>query len=303
MTRALITGISGFVGYHLRKLLIEEGWQVWGFDIRSSGENVFVGDITDSNQIVQAIATSNPDVVFHLAGIIKSKDNQMYFKSNLFGTMNLLDAIMKVNIRPKVVLASTSAVYGFTERTITERSKLRPVTMYALSKIAQEMALFRYYYAFGLPVIITRMFNLLGPGQSPDLACSSFARQIALAELNDQTEILTGNLTARRDFVDVRDAVYALATLAEQGGSGEVYNICTARAVAIQECLSEMMSMAVKQLSVRVDARLVQKNDVPVQVGSYKKLNQATGWSPKIPLRQSLAELLDDWRIKFTGSV
>lgn len=298
MKRALITGISGFVGRHLREELLRVGWDVYGFDIRAAGENVFIGDLSDRALLSQVMLDCQPDAVFHLAGIIKSQDPQAYYTSNLFGTLNLLDAVMQMDKRPKVVLASSSAVYGLTKsaRPITERSPLRPVTEYAVSKIAQETAALRYYYAFGLDVVIARMFNLLGPGQSPDLACSAFARQIALAEISEQNEIVTGNLDAKRDFVDVRDAVRAFVLLAEKGAAGQTYNVCSGTAVAIQQCLQEMMSQSQKQLSARVDAARVQKNDVPVQVGSFQKLRKVTGWNPRIPLKESLADLLNDWR-------
>lgn len=298
MRRALITGISGFVGRHLRDELIRDGWDVFGFDIRPTGENVFVGDLSDRAALTRAVADCQPDAVFHLAGIIKSTDPQAYYTSNLFGTLNLLDAVLQMEKRPKVVLASSSAVYGLTRssRPITERSPLHPVTEYAVSKAAQETAALRYHYAFGLTVIISRMFNLLGPGQSPDLACSSFARQIALAERSSQNEIVTGNLDAKRDFVDVRDAVRAFALIAEKGEPGQTYNVCSGHAVAIQKCLNEMISQSKKQVSARIDPARVQKNDLPVQVGSFQKLHKATSWSPKIPLKQSLSDLLKDWR-------
>jgi GDP-4-dehydro-6-deoxy-D-mannose reductase len=298
MKRALITGISGFVGRHLRDELIREGWDVYGFDIRPAGENVFVGDLSDRAALTRAVADCQPDAVFHLAGIIKSQDPQAYYISNLFGALNLLDAVMQMEKRPKVLLASSSAVYGLTKsaRPITERSPLRPVTEYAVSKAAQETAALRYHYAFGLDVVIARMFNLLGPGQSPDLACSAFARQIALAEISDQNEIVTGNLDAKRDFVDVRDAARAFAMLTEKGEAGQTYNVCSGNTVAIQECLSEMMLRSKKQLSARVDPARIQKNDIHVQVGSFHKLKKVTGWNPRIPLHESLADLLDDWR-------
>lgn len=298
MKRALITGISGFVGRHLREELLRTGWDVFGFDIRLAGEDVFVGDLSDRSALARAVADCQPDTVFHLAGIIKSQDPQAYYTSNLFGTLSLLDAVLQMEKRPKVVLASSSAVYGLTKsaRPITERSPLRPVTEYAVSKVAQENAALRYHYAFGLDVVIVRMFNLLGPGQSPDLACSAFARQIALAEISEQTEIFTGNLAAKRDFVDVRDAARAFALLAEKGAAGQTYNVCSGNAVAIQECLSEMMLRSKKQVSARVDPARVQKNDVPVQVGSFQKLHKAAGWNPRIPLNVSLTDLLNDWR-------
>lgn len=300
MKYAFITGVSGFVGKHIRNQLLRENWQVSGFDVRPSGGHDFVGDLSDHTALLNAIRESKPDVVFHLAGVTKSNESEVYFKANLLGTLNLFDAIMQTKLRPKVVLASSSAVYGLTEgkRPITERFTIRPMTEYAISKVSQEAAALRYYYAFGLPVVIARMFNLLGPGQPPDLACSAFARQIALAEVSGENEINAGNLDSLRDFVDVRDAVRAFAMLAVNGKAGQVYNICSARGVTIKNCLYEMMSLSPKQLSVKIDARRVQKNDVPAQVGSYAKLYKATGWDPKIPLKQSLSDLLDDWRIR-----
>ncbi len=298
MSRALITGISGFVGRHLERRLAERGWQVFGFDIRAERENVFAGDLTDRAALSSAIKQSKPDAIFHLAGVIKSDSPEIFYKANLLGTLALFDAVMEADIHPNVVVASSSAVYGRTsgEKPITERMQLRPVTDYAVSKAAQETAALRYFDAFGMRVTIVRMFNLLGPGQSPDLACSAFARQIALAERSGQMEIVTGNLDAKRDFVDVRDAVRAFELVAQKGKPGQVYNVCSGRAVAIQKCLSGMMSMSPRQLSARIDADRVQKNDVPVQVGSYQKLKKASGWSPKISLKQSLADLLNDWR-------
>lgn len=298
MKRAFITGISGFVGKHLREELLREGWDVYGFDIRPAGENVFVGDLSDRAALTRAVADCGPDAVFHLAGIIKSTDPQAYYTSNLFGTLNLFDAVMQMERRPKMVLASSSAVYGLTKsaRPITERSPLRPVTEYAVSKVAQETAALRYHYAFGLDVVILRMFNLLGPGQSPDLACSAFARQIALAELSGETEIVTGNLDARRDFVDVRDAVRAFVLAADMGKAGHAYNVCSGRAVEIRKCLGEIMSRSQRQLSAKVDPGRVQNHDISIQAGSHRKLREAAGWSPKISLKQSLSDLLDDWR-------
>ncbi|MFN8384173.1 MAG: GDP-mannose 4,6-dehydratase [Anaerolineales bacterium] len=300
MPVALITGISGFVGKHLQQYLTERGWDVYGFDVRSEKKDVFIGDLTDQAAISLALTECKPDVAFHLAGVIKSEVPEIFYKVNLQGTLSLFDAIVASKYRPTVVVASSSAVYGRTsgEKPITERMQLHPVTDYAVSKAAQEMAALRYYDSYALPVMIVRMFNLLGPGQSADLACSAFARQIALAEQNGQTEIVTGNLDARRDFVDVRDAVRAFEAIAQKGKPGQIYNVCSERGVAIKKCLSEMVSMSTRQLSSRVDADRVQKNDVPVQVGSYQKLHNATGWSPKISLKQSLSDLLNDWRVR-----
>jgi len=298
MTRVLITGISGFIGGHLREHLSDGGLQVYGYDLQPFGEKVFVGDILDEMTLFHALEESSPDVVIHLAGVIKSNNSEMYYRSNLFGTLHLLDAIIRTEKRPRVIIASSSAVYGLIKdpHPITERSNLHPMTEYGISKVAQEMAALRYHYTSGLPVTIVRMFNLLGPGQSPNLACSAFAYQIARAEQNAQTEIVTGNLDAKRDFVDVRDAVHAFKLIAEKGGAGQAYNVCSGRAVTIQSCLDVMMSLAHKRVSVRMDMSRVQQDDVPVQVGSFQKLYKSTGWHPEISLKQSLSDLLDDWR-------
>ena len=300
MFRVLITGISGFVGSHLQRQLASRGWQVYGFDVRSGTKNVFSGNLTDYFAISRAITESRPDIIFHLAGVIKSDALETYYKINLMGTLMLFNAIIESGLHPRVVVASSSAVYGRTSREgpITERMQLHPVTDYAVSKAAQEMAALRYYDSYALPVMIVRIFNLLGPGQPADLACSAFARQIALAERSSQAEIVTGNLEARRDFVDVRDAARAFELIAQKGKPGQIYNVSSERGVAIKKCLDEMMSMSMKQLSAKVDADRVQKNDISVQVGSFQKLYNVTGWRPEISLKQSLYDLLNDWRVR-----
>ena len=298
--RVLITGVSGFVGGHLSRHLHSIGQEVFGFDLRVSGQDnkLIQGELTDRNKLKQVLDDIKPDVIFHLAGVIKSSQPEILYKANFLGTIVLLDQVMESDHRPIVVVASSSAVYGHKSgaKPISERMRLHPVTNYAVSKAAQEMAALRYYESFHLPVMIVRMFNLLGPGQPADLACSAFARQIALAELNRQSEIVTGNLDARRDFVDVRDAARAFGLVAQKGKAGQVYNVCSGRAVAIRKCLDEMISMSPHQFKVRIDAERVQKNDVPVQVGSSLKLNQIAGWRPQISLKQSLSDLLNDWR-------
>lgn len=298
MPIALITGVSGFVGKHLQSQLTIGGWQVYGFDVRPRTKDVFVGDLTDHAAVSHAIVESKPDVIFHLAGVIKSDSPEIFYKVNLLGTLALFNATIESGVRSKVVVASSSAVYGRKsgEKPIAERTPLHPVTDYAVSKVAQEMAALRYYDSYDLPVMIVRMFNLLGPGQPADLACSAFARQIALAERTGQTEIVTGNLDARRDFVDVRDAVRAFEMIAENGKAGQIYNVCSGKAVSLQTCLSEMLSQAQRQLTPKIDAERVQKNDIPIQVGSYQKIKKTCGWYPKISLKESLTDLLNDWR-------
>jgi len=302
MKKILITGVSGFVGSFLTEYMLAKNPHVFGFDLQPGKLAIeyHQGEITDRSAIQNVLRKTNPDVIFHLAGIIKSLEPDTLYKVNLLGTVALFDSIVKSELRPVVVVASSSAVYGHKsgEYPISEKADIHPVTHYAVSKVAQEMAALRYFNSYQMPVMIVRMFNLLGPGQPPDLACSSFARQIAIAETGGKAEISTGNLDAQRDFVDVRDAVRAFASVAEKGTPGQVYNVCTGRAIKIQTCLNEMISMSTQQIKVKVDAGRIQNDDVPIQIGNAKKIKLATGWSPQISLRQSLLDLLNDWREK-----
>lgn len=307
MKTAFITGISGFVGRHLTAYLHRLNWRVSGSDLRPVSyphgapdiSAFYQADINDRAMLRQAIRETHPDVIFHLAGVIKSNTPDRYYQAHVLGTVALLDAVVESGLCPVVFIASSSAVYGsgLGSRPITEQFKPRPATHYGVSKLAQELAALHYFTSFGLRVFLVRTFNLLGPGLSPQLACSDFARQIALAEIKGEpSTIFTGNISARRDFVDVRDAVRAYVGLVENGKAGQAYNVASGQAVAVRECLDFLR----KQARVTVDAVLepsrVQKDDIPVQAGSIKRLQAVTGWEPEFSKEQSLLDMLEDWR-------
>jgi GDP-4-dehydro-6-deoxy-D-mannose reductase len=299
--RALVTGISGFVGSSLTKLLVSNKWEVSGYDHRESHSvpDMHTGNIQDQAALAETITKSQPEVVFHLAGVIKSKSLKDYYNTHILGTLALFEALAETGYKPRVIVTSSSAVYGsgVGKRPISENFALRPITDYGISKLAQEMVAQRFFLAYGFPVIIVRTFNLIGPGQSPELACSAFARQIALDESQAHDKpIKTGNLSAQRDFVDVRDAVCAYELLAQAGMPGATYNICSGRSVSIQNCLNLLLAMASKPLTTELDRTRMQKNDVPMQVGSAKLIERTVGWQPKISLEESLSDLLNDWR-------
>lgn len=298
--QALITGVSGFVGSHLASRLVENGWKVAGYDLRPPRVecDFYSGSLSDEAALNNAIEMSKPEVVFHLAGILKSDSYEEFYKTHVFGTISLMDAILKSGLSPVVVIASSSAVYGSGGRKrITERTELKPQTHYALSKAAQEMVAMRYFQVHGLNTICVRAFNLLGPGLSAEMACSVFARQIAIAEKSGNSSVIsTGSLDAKRDFVDARDAVRAYELIAKKGKPGEVYNVASGRAVSIGECLSLLLKQAEVRVEAVLDPAKLQKNDVPIQIGSVKKLKDAAKWSPRISLKKSLSDLLNDWR-------
>jgi GDP-4-dehydro-6-deoxy-D-mannose reductase len=305
--RALVTGISGFVGGSLATWLNSTGWDVSGFDQRPSKitSQLFVGSIQDQIALSDALEVARPDVIFHFAGVIKSQTPQDYYTTNVLGTESLFNAIINTGQKPRVLIASSSAVYGagLGRRPITENFSLRPITDYAASKAAQEFVGRRFFLAYKIPVIILRTFNLVGPGQSSELACSAFARQIAQDELDSNPRpLMTGNLHSLRDFVDVRDAVQAYELLAIHGKPGLSYNICSGQAVSLQTCLDLMLGLAYKRLKVETDITKIQNNDVPVQVGSNKLVYETIGWKAKIPFETSLLDLLNYWRRQLLSS-
>jgi GDP-4-dehydro-6-deoxy-D-mannose reductase len=180
---------------------------------------------------------------------------------------------------------------------IRESQPFRPASAYAVSKVAQEMLAYSYHARYGARVIRTRTFNMTGPGEPASLVCSALARQIAEAEAGKTEAVLcVGNLTPQRDFVDVRDAVRAYRLALERGQPGEVYNVCSGQAISIQACLDELGGLAEKGIRVEQDPTRMRPSDLPMSLGDCALLQQQTGWRPAIPLRQSLAELLEEWR-------
>jgi len=301
MGRAFITGISGFVGSYLCQHLRENRWEVAGFDLHKPAFDglFFEGDIRDRDKLTACLTRYAPDMVFHLAGQLKSGHPADFYEIHVMGTVTLFEALAAASMKPRVLVASSSAVYGrgLGGRPISEEFKCRPMTHYAVSKVGQEMVAMDYWRACGMPVVLMRTFNLLGPGLPQGMACADFTHQVALAEKSaDPAVIETGNLDAQRDFVDVRDAVIAYDLLAQRGQPGRVYNICSGRMVSIRECLETLVSLSGAPLQTQIDPARLQASDVPAQVGSPRRIARRTGWQAKILHTQSLSDMLDHCR-------
>jgi GDP-4-dehydro-6-deoxy-D-mannose reductase len=303
--RVLITGIQGFSGRHLCAYLLRNGCAVSGLDLTpeppAPGVTVHVGDLRDPDSVDRVLRTVRPACIVHLAALTtRQAPLEALHEVNVRGTVHLFESVRRAELDPVVVLASSSAVYGLVraeELPISERQPFRPVDGYAVSKIAQEMLSYTYWVRYGLRVVRTRAFNLVGPGQPSTLACSSFARQIAEIEAGRAAPVLrVGRLTAQRDFVDVRDAVEAYWLLAQRGEPGEVYNVCSEQASPIETCLTLLLGMARVPIAVEQDPARMQPVDVPVSVGDGGLLYGRTGWRPRISLAKSLADLLAGWR-------
>jgi GDP-4-dehydro-6-deoxy-D-mannose reductase len=199
-----------------------------------------------------------------------------------------------------VLLVGSAQQYGEVpteEQPISEEREQKPLTPYAVSKTSQEILGRRAYWASELPVFLTRSFNHTGPGQSVEYVSSSFARQVAEVEAGArEPAIRVGNLSARRDFTDVRDVAGAYAAIVERGRPGEPYNVCRGEAVAIGDLLEELTRHSRVPIRVVADPDRQRAVDAPLLLGDPTKLRTDTGWSPRYSLAETLRDLLDDWR-------
>jgi len=302
---ALVTGAAGFCGRHLVAHLVESGYRVVGVDrIKAPhlGVTVHNADIADIRQMQAVLASVQPDCLFHLAALTDPRlPYEELHRVNALGTLSLLQAVLQVSPSVRIVIASTSAVYGRVPEEMLptgEDQPFCPVNAYGVSKIAQEMVAYQQFVEHGLKVVRTRAFNLTGPGESANFVSSAFARQVASIEADRQEAVLrVGNLETVRDFTDVRDAVQAYRMVAEQGEPGCVYNVCSGRGTAVRKLLDRLLWLCrIREITVQLDPRRLQVVDVPIQVGDPSRLHQITGWVPTIPLNGTLQDVLSYWR-------
>ena len=295
--RALVTGAHGFVGHHLMAHLHEAGDHVIGVDRHPDGV-----DIMDAEAITKLVADVAPEVIYHLAGWADVggswKAPVEAFRVNAEGTLNVLNAATDVGVE-RVLAVSSADVYGKVttdELPLTEDSPLRPASPYAASKVAADYLGLQAWLGRGLPVLRVRAFNHLGPGQTDKFVAPALASRIARAEVEGGDVLTIGNLTARRDFTDVRDVVRAYRLLVLHGEPGEVYNVCSGHDLAVQDLADTLLAMARRPLRFETDPELLRPVDVPVLRGSHQRLTAATGWTPEISIDRTLADLLADWR-------
>jgi len=250
------------------------------------------------------LRAARPDVIFHLAAsssVAGSWDTPAeMIQVNVMGTLHLLEAVRQLDLDAPLVLACSAEAYGLVredELPIREEQPFRPVSPYAVSKAAVDLLGFQYHQTFRLRTIRMRFFNHCGPRQSARFVISSLARQIAEIEAGLRPpRIQVGNLDARRDFVDVRDAARAYWVAAERCAPGEAYNVASGRARSIREVLDGMLSLSDAMVEVEFDPGRTRPSEIEVLVGDATRFRAATGWSPEIPLERTLADTLGYWR-------
>ncbi|HEX7086465.1 MAG TPA: SDR family NAD(P)-dependent oxidoreductase [Vicinamibacterales bacterium] len=305
MPRILVTGAAGFAGSHLVDALARTGAEVIAWARRAerlpdTDIHMQAVDLLDRRAVAEAMAAARPDVVYHCAGAAQSGSAWdrigTTLETNVMGTAHLLEALRASAPRARVVVTGSALVYRPTSELLTEASAIGPVGPYAVSKLAQEMLALRAA-ADDLDVVVARSFNHIGPRQSPAFVASSVARQLALIEAGQSPpELLVGNLDASRDLTDVRDTVRAYIGLAAKGRRGEVYNVCSGRAVLIRDLVEALVQRTRVPVALVRDPARYRPVDVPVVVGSHARLSAETGWKPEIPLDRTLDDILDWWR-------
>jgi len=317
--RVLVTGIAGFAGPVVAAALLEAGHEVHGL-VRGAGPwprlaglplppgALHRGDLAEGRfpDLVRELA---PDAVVHLAALsfapAAERDPAGAYRTNLGGTLAVLAAARAHAPRARVLIVTSSDVYGDVRAEglpVVEETPLRPVSVYGASKAAADIAAAQWARAYGLDVVRARPFNHTGPGQDAAFVCSALARQLALIEAAKQDPVVrVGNADPVRDFSDVRDIAAGYVALLERGRTGEAYNLCSGDGVSIAEVIALLRTHARVPVRVHSDPALRRAHDVPRIVGSHARATEHTGWRPARQLSATLRDLLEDWRARIAA--
>jgi GDP-4-dehydro-6-deoxy-D-mannose reductase len=311
--RVLVTGGTGFVGQHLLRLLQERTRTIFStYLVKPSspiiGAELLPCDIRKRDQVLQVVRYAQPQHIYHLSAlssVVKSYEGaRQVWDTNVWGAMNLLDAVREAAPQARVLLVGSSQCYGAVASRrlpVSEDERLAPASPYAASKAAAEMLATQFFHSCGLQVIRTRPFNHTGPGQPAEFVCSDLARQVANIGLGLRSPVLRiGNIRVERDFSDVRDVVRAYELLLQRGGAGDVYNVASGRSVSIAEIVKHLQSYCPRPFQVDVEQKRVRSGEVLNMYGSNRKLCRTTGWKPEYPLAQTLRDLYEFWKIAAT---
>ena len=308
--RALITGMTGFVGGHLVRSLLADGWFVHGTLLTSVDEAPPEGttgtpiDITDADSMAGLIADVTPDAIFHLAGAASVgqsfSDPEGTWKVNVEGTRGVLEGMRRAAPGARMVIALSGEEYGrvpLDQLPVTEDTPLNPLSPYAESKVAADDLCLEYHRRHGLAVLRLRAFNQLGPGQDPRFVVPSICKQIADAEMAGDTmcQLRLGNIDTRRDFIDVRDMITAYRVLIDRGDPAQTYLAGRGHSESIRELVDIAVSLARVPVEVIADPSRIREGEQPDLYAEPRALKEL-GWEPRIPLGQSIADTLDYWR-------
>ncbi len=314
VSTVLITGSNGFVGQHLIREL-NNNYKIIGL-IQTPIEGQVTknveyheGDINDSKFFYKILDRYQPDYIIHLAARAQSwsSDANSIFETNVMGTINLYEQIMKIRNKkiynPKIIYVSSAEIYGHTNlpNGIKESDECHPVSLYAASKLSADGLSYAYSQSQKLNILIARPFPHTGPGQGLGFFVTDMISQIVEIEMSKKKDLLTGNLSAIRDYLDVRDVVRAYRLLLELDiVSGSIFNICSGEGIKMEELLGLILKHSKIGIKTTLDKKRLRPSDVPIFVGDNSKLINQTGWSRKIGIDKTIEDTFDYWRDKLS---
>ena len=317
MEKVLITGITGFAGSHLMDYILENtDYKVYGIKrVNSNLRNIkhaldkielFDADLLDETSLIKVLKKVQPDQIYHLGAlswVTPSWDMPaVYMQTNAIGTINLFEAMRVADCHARVLTSATPEEFGDVPPEmipITEETRIKPINPYAASKAAQDMVCITYHASYNMDIVRTRAFNHEGPRRYIHGAIASFAYQIARIERGMQEPIIkVGNLSATRNFTDVRDTVRAYFLAMEKGVSGELYIIGSEQIYTMKDTLDMLIkhSTMASEIKVEVDPARVRPTELMTFIGDYKKFKSLTGWEIKYSLDETLEAVLNYWR-------
>lgn len=311
----LITGFSGFVSKHFLEYLEQNNIEaeIIGIDVqvpefnysnyRSLKCSFKTIDLLNREEVERIINTFKPNYILHLASYSsvayswKNPVNSFTNNTNIF--LNLIESVRTTECQCRILSIGSSEEYGNVSEKdlpLKEEQALHPISPYAVARVSQEMLSKVYCTSYGLDIVMTRSFNHIGAGQKDVFVVPSFAKQLIKLKKGNTSpkELFTGDTTIVRDFIDVKDVVNAYYLLFQKGKKGEIYNICSGKGTSLNEVISILTDLLKIDITHTINADLVRPNDNKIIIGCNQKIKNDTGWNCKIPLNQSLQEIIAD---------
>lgn len=302
MKRILITGANGFVGQHAIREFKANGYEVFeglGPGTEPTNDHQVPFNLLHYEIMSFVVNQIKPDACLHLAGQAHipfcEKDPVTANDLNVTGTVRLLQAFRMHQPKARIVVVTSAEVYGHAPQghIVTEKDPLTPTTLYGITKQAADEASLAFANQLGLQVMTARPWNHIGPGQHPRFVAAAFARQFAAFTKGAAPEMKTGNLDSQRDFTDVRDIVRGYRLILENGTPGQAYNLSSSNLRPIRDLINGFIKISGIKPEMEVDPALFRPTDSTPML-STDKIHEECGWNQKIPLEQSLKDILDE---------
>lgn len=308
-----ISGAGGMIGSHLAEMLAAEGHEILATFYNPTIDLDEIAhlptqevDVTDWTSVLRSLADFAPNAIFHLAAqsypTVSWQRPVETLRANVIGTAIVFEAVRALGLAPRIVVAGSSAAYGFVEPDevpILESHALKPLHPYGVSKAATEMLAYQYWANFQVHALSARIFNCTGPRKVGDAASDFVRRAVSLENGRSDAVLLVGNLSAKRALIDVRDLNRALILLLDRGAPGEIYNVSGSTAYAMSQIVDLVLAQcARKDLAVEVDPELLRTTDEKIIWGDTRRLHDATGWRQEIPIERTIADMFTYWRGK-----